>query len=94
VNTSAGPCAQGLSGAWSKDQGNKERESENMNSKGEMWKQCDSQRGKHIKTGIQHETNMKKMKKNSNMNQNKKRKQKKQHIPWKKCCSRISTQSK
>jgi hypothetical protein len=22
-----------------------------------MWKQCDSQRGKHIKTGIQHETN-------------------------------------
>ena len=70
VNTSAGPCAQGLSGAWSKDQGNKERESENINSKGEMWKQCDSQRGKHIKTGIQHETNMKKMKKNSNMNQN------------------------
>ena len=71
---------------------NKERESENMNSKGEMWKQCESQGGRHIKTGIQHETNMKKMKKNNNMNQNKKRKQKKQHIPWKRCCSRISTQ--
>jgi hypothetical protein len=31
---------------------NKERESENMNSKGEMWKQCESQGGRHIKTGI------------------------------------------
>ena len=33
---------------------NKERESGNMNSKGEIWKQTESQRGKHTKTGIPH----------------------------------------
>ena len=33
---------------------NEERESGNMNSKGEIWKQTESQRGKHIKTGILH----------------------------------------
>ena len=51
VNTSAGPCAQGLSGA-SKTKENKERESGNMKSNGEIWKQTESQRGDHIKTGI------------------------------------------
>ena len=33
---------------------NKERESGNMNSKGEIWKHTESQREKHIKTGIPH----------------------------------------
>ena len=31
---------------------NKEKERGNMNSKGEIWKQTESQREKHIKTGI------------------------------------------
>ena len=33
---------------------NKERESGHMNSTGEIWKQTESQRGKHKKTGIPH----------------------------------------
>ena len=33
---------------------NKERERGNMNSKGEIWKQTESQREEHIKTGIPH----------------------------------------
>ena len=58
---------------------NKERESGNMNSKGEIWKQTESQRWKDINAGIPHETNMKKGKERNSMNQNKRRKQKTKH---------------
>ena len=55
VNTSAGPCAQGLSCAWSKDQG-KERERtwkhESWIPKEKYGNKTESQREKHIKTGI------------------------------------------
>ena len=55
---------------------NKERESGNMNSKGEIWKQTESQRGKTHKN---RNPTLNKQDKRNTMNQNKGRKQKTKH---------------
>lgn len=56
------------------------RRERNINSKGEIWKQTESHRGKDIKTGIPHETSIKQGKKTNNENQNKKKGKKRNKI--------------
>ena len=59
-------------------QENKKRENWHMNSKGERWKETESQRGKHIKTRMPHET----WRKEERGTAWTPTKRKKKHIPW------------